>query len=161
MADQKIVCGLCREEFIYTDGERKFLEDLVREKKLPEVVTPRRCTPCRTKIKRSRAPLTSATMPVLSPPPPPPVSVVPAPVPAPVPASAPVPAPAAALTIDIPAAFDDVRIILVASDFEQLVCREEVVVRQANRRISIRLADIGLPAMKQAMEKAVLQWWKS
>lgn len=156
MADQKLVCGLCREEFIYTDGERKFLEDLVRERKLPEVVTPRRCTTCRAKVKRGRPPVISAL-----PPSPSPSFVIPAPASVLVPSPALAPAPAAAPTIDVPAAFDDVRIILVASDFEQLVCREEVVVRQANRRITLRLADIGLPAMKQAMEKAVLQWWKS
>lgn len=52
-------------------------------------------------------------------------------------------------------------VVLVASDFEKLVCREDVVWRQGNRKITIRLADIGPEALKKAMEVAVLRWWKS
>lgn len=72
---------------------------------------------------------------------------------APAPVPIPAPAPGAPPAEEI--------VVLVAGDFEALVCREDVVWRQGNRKITIRLADIGPEAMKRAMEKGVLSWWKS
>lgn len=210
MAEETIVCMSCAKEFVYTQREQLFLEDLKKQGKIPEVIAPKKCVPCRSSFRRSRRqvpvrhevqpesktaryadslgtpkgwtqPATSALastaiphqvgcmchrcgdqsmgrqkgMPdvVITPLPPLPDIVIlhHPPVPAPIPASA--PAPGAPTAEEI--------VILVASDFEKLVCREDVVWRQGNRKITIRLADIGPGALKKAMEAAVLHWWKS
>lgn len=193
MADQKIVCATCHNEFVYTESEKQYLEGLVREKKLPELREPRRCLPCRTKSRKDgvraaqghkpyalapksppatpfvarplpsqlRAPVFSGPLPIDAPPPPAPVV---APSSAPTPAIPPEPGPAQPSKIPIGPSIreiEDGHYILVAGDFERLVCREDVVLRHQGRKVTLRLADIGLPAMKAAMEKAVLQWWKS
>lgn len=152
--EEKIVCAACGKEFLYTDRERKFLEDLVSQGKLEEVKTPRRCLSCRAEMRRQKPPPSSTSRA--------PREARPA---GPQPVSPPVAAPPSvqASVKELPsgAPCPDELVILVASDFEQLVCREEVVWRQGNRKIRIRLADIGIEAMKKAMERALLRWWKS
>lgn len=164
--EENIVCAGCGQEFIYTEREKKFLEDLVKEGKLEEVKTPRRCLVCRSERRRSKQ------APRALPAPAPTLLSVPAPaLRAPLPMPAPMPVLPPAVTIPVIPPFKegsvpgtpcpDELVILVASDFEQLVCREEVLWRQGNRKIRIRLADIGPEAMKKAMERGLIRWWKS
>lgn len=158
MSDQQITCMVCRANFVYTEREQQFLEALHREGKLQEVCPPKRCAPCRQK---KREPLKAAL-------PAPPMSTVPLPSrevlrdveylessPA-------APTPTATTVKYDPAPIEpDLHCVMVAGDFEKLVCREEVVLRVGNRKVTLVLANIGLPAMKAAMEKAVLAWWRS
>lgn len=209
MTEEKIICQVCGKEFLYTQNERAFLEDLLKQGKIEEVITPKKCVPCRSALRRNRraamparrealpqpkpalslgpayvqfppvSPLSTIQVPLPPPPPPPPLastswaahvagcmchrcgdqsvlkeaSAPTAPLPVPAPVAAPAPAPGAPTAEEI--------VVLVASDFEALVCREDVVWRQGNRKITIRLANIGPEALKRAMEVAVLRWWKS
>lgn len=171
MTDEKISCMSCGKEFVYTEGERLFLEGLLKQKKIPEVITPRKCVPCRSDFRRSKRLFPAArpraalvpsdprtwaahTHPHAAPAfvAPDPASTSPAPPPL-APAAPPATAPGTPTPEEI--------VILVASDFEALVCRQDVVWRQGNRKITIRLADIGPEALKKAMESAVLHWWRS
>jgi hypothetical protein len=56
---------------------------------------------------------------------------------------------------------EEIRIVLASDDFEKLVCREEVLWTMGNKKVRIILADIGFPVMKEALKKAMMQWWKS
>jgi hypothetical protein len=188
MMEEKITCSACGNPFVYTEREREFLEDLKKRGKISEVVRPRKCFPCRSASRRSRAAAALPTVQALvevetarsevakvaQPLPAPIQAAVPAPMPAPVPVRTTilpsplsVPAgPSVAGSSSVPPSVPGVPdkeelVILVASDFEQLVCREEVVWRQGNRKIRIRLADIGPEAMKRAMERGLIRWWKS
>ena len=49
--DKKIVC-FCGEEFIWTAGAQKFIEQLKQDGKIDEVHEPRRCFDCRVKRKK-------------------------------------------------------------------------------------------------------------
>lgn len=153
MADRHIVCADCVQPFLFTEREWNYLHDLFRAGKLPELCPPKRCKPCRDARKppepqslaRDRAPLSA---PILIP-----ASVKPAPPPLPIPAPKPLPTP--------PPPCADLRVVLVAGDFDQLVQREEVEIHLGHHKVILRLADIGPIAMKQAMEKAILAWLKS
>lgn len=153
MADETITCVDCRKEFIHTERERRFLEELVRDGKLPEVKTPKRCLDCRSKRRRFGVEYQERPQNGTA------VAVAPAASPPKLIKSPEAPEKALAETLNVPP--EDIRLILVAGDFENLVCREEVVLRHGNRKVVLRLADIGVEAMKQAMEKAVMKWWKS
>lgn len=172
MSDQQIVCMVCRESFVYTEREQEFLAALYRERKIQEICPPKRCTACRLKKKQGvKVPAQVTPFPGQSGAPP----SFSAPEQLPVPmrealrdveyldSSPPKPSPTASTTKYDPAPLVDLDIhcVLVAGDFEKLVCREEVVLRIGNRKITFVLANIGLPAMKAAMEKAVLAWWKA
>jgi hypothetical protein len=192
MTEEEIVCASCRKTFLYTESEKNFLEGLQKDGKISEVVKPKKCVPCRSAFRKSKAaspavreahqPKPALSLgPAAMKFPERPVSPL-SPIFASVPTSAPIPHGAGCMCprcgdqgtspMDIqitpvpappapgaPPAEEIV--ILVASDFEQLVCREDVVWRQGNKKITIRLADIGPEAMKRAMEKGVLSWWKS
>lgn len=158
MSDQQIMCMVCRTTFIHTEREQQFLEALHREGKLHEVCLPKRCAACRQK---KREPLKSA-LPAL------PMPIMPLPSrevlrdveylePSP---AAPLPT-VSAVKYDPAPIEPDLRCVMVAGDFEKLVCREEVVLRVGNRKVTLVLANIGLPAMKAAVEKGVLAWWRS
>lgn len=158
--DQNIVCMICSQNFLYSEREQGFMKDLFDRGKIEELVAPKRCLECR-RSRRQSAPRAPLAAPI-------PIPVFVQPPAAPAPALAPVPAPAPALVLSPPpsngSAHDpepEIRVVLVAGDFEKLVCREEVVIHQGNRKIRIRLADIGPEALKRGMEKAVLSWWKS
>lgn len=69
--------------------------------------------------------------------------------------------PARLPSVEVHKPHEDLHCVLVAGDFEQLVCRKEVVVRFGNQKVTIVLADIGIQAMKSAMQKAVMHWWNS
>jgi hypothetical protein len=56
---------------------------------------------------------------------------------------------------------EEIRIVLAGAEFEQLVCREEILWSMGNKKVRIILADIGFPAMKEALQKAMLLWLKS
>lgn len=144
MADQDILCIMCSRSFRYSDREQAFMRDLFEKGKIEELVAPKRCLECR----RQRRPVPGPRGPLQAPLEIP-ALVLPAPKPAPPENGAP----------HAPEA--EIRMVLVAADFEKLVCREDVVLHHGNRKIRLILADIGLPAMKEAMEKAVLSWWKS
>jgi len=88
----------------------------------------------------------------------------PAPVPVkPAAPSPPAPAPIAPLALRpvlLPRE-EEVRVILLSDDYERLLCREEIVWRDGSKKVRIILADIGFPAMKAALERAMLKWLKS
>lgn len=45
--DKTIKCTNCKVEFIFTDGEQKYLQNLVNEGKIQEFNLPKRCVKCR------------------------------------------------------------------------------------------------------------------
>lgn len=51
--DIKKVCVQCNEEFIWTGGEQKFMNQLFEEGKIKAVIEPKRCPDCR-KEKKAR-----------------------------------------------------------------------------------------------------------
>lgn len=98
----------------------------------------------------------------------PPLTVAPAleqvpPVPAPVkPAAPPPPAPIPiALRPVLLPREEEVRVILLSDDYERLLCREEILIKEGHKKVRIILADIGFPAMKAALERAMMKWLKS
>lgn len=143
MPDQNLICITCNRSFVYSERERLFMEDLKAKGQFDQVASPTHCIHCRRlrRVVPIRGPL-----------------------------SAPLQIPETIRPVAKPASHQngaahipepDIRCVLVAADFEKLVCREEVVIHQGNRKVRLILADIGLPAMKVAMEKAALSWWKS
>lgn len=61
----------------------------------------------------------------------------------------------------LPLREEDIRVILLSDDYEKLICREEIVWKQGSKKVRIILADIGFPAMKAALERAMMKWLKS
>jgi hypothetical protein len=176
MSDQQITCMVCHVSFIYSEREQQFLDALYREGKIDEVCAPKRCDPCRQRKKHG---LKASPAPPPAPLPfrgyvnaPPAFQTVVNDLPlspreelrnveyeeTPPPLTAPV---QPSVKYDPAPIEPDIRCVLVAGDFEKLVCREEVVLKLGNRKVTLVLANIGLPAMKAAMEKAVLAWWRS
>lgn len=51
--DIEIIC-VCGESFIWTSGERVFMEKLKDDGKISSVQTPKRCPKCRKKSKEER-----------------------------------------------------------------------------------------------------------
>ena len=49
----KKICVQCKEEFVWTEGEQRFMNRLFEEGKIQKVVEPKRCPDCR-KEKRKR-----------------------------------------------------------------------------------------------------------
>jgi len=49
MPDQQIMCGDCRQTFVWSEGEQKFYAD-------SNFTPPKRCKPCRDKRKAQRKP---------------------------------------------------------------------------------------------------------
>lgn len=56
---------------------------------------------------------------------------------------------------------EEMRVILCTDDYERLLCREEILVKEGHKKVRIILADIGFPAMKAALERAMMKWLKS
>lgn len=155
--DQNLTCMICRQWFVYTERERQFLDALYKEGKIDSVIPPKRCKPCRSK--KPRGPVSPPEAPRQ---PQEELEGIQDPeerrdVAAEVKSAIEVPLPAA------PARDPErLRFLLVGSDFEDLVCRREVELRGHNGQVvTVKLADIGLQSMKEAMEKAVLAWWRS
>lgn len=163
--DQTIHCMICRSAFIHTEREQQFLEGLFREGKIDEVSAPKRCRPCREKKPRLPAPYTY------------PAAVAAQRDAAQTEITDPVerrdPAKEIKESISVadrrtieqasrPANHEESNFVLVAGDFERLVCRQEVELRGPKGQIvKLKLADIGLAVMKEVMKKAVLAWWVS
>jgi len=161
MAGKTILCLECRKPFEFSDKEREYLTQLVEEKKLPEVIEPKRCVDCRTRRRAARQPSPQpASRPVDAK-----VGVSPSvePVAVEVQEERPNPVGQAPLPFERrpDATAEDFRIVLCGADFERLLCREELVFMQGARKARIILADIGFPAMKAALEHAMLKWLKS
>lgn len=53
--DEALVCqeNNCGKEFIWTSGEKKFMDGLLEDGKIKEITPPKRCESCRAK-KRER-----------------------------------------------------------------------------------------------------------
>lgn len=211
-SDLEIVCVVCSKIFVYTAGERAFMEGLLKTGQIKEIVVPKRCKDCRTPLAKKKELKNKGF-----------VAKSPAPLPLPpepkedplgdgsytpghegrIPdhevvelSSDPVKRvslkPAIAMGLDfmkfpqnpslpkpqietkpeippfnLPISDDinkpdkEIRCVLVAGEFERLVCRQEIVFRHGNQRVVLILADIGPQAMKDAMKKAVLTWWGS
>lgn len=191
MPDRSLTCVVCSDPFVYTEREQLYLARLHREGKLPELFPPKRCMPCRDRKKGPAKPPAEITHQhgaawksalqeiatvqtawpkpqglgnVTSPEASPQVnSAVEKPQPS---ANAAVQEPAQvgappAIKYDPAPLSPDLRCILVAGDFERLLRREEVVIRAGSQKVTIILADIGIEALKKAMDHAVMQWWRS
>lgn len=53
--DIEVTCCDCGETFTWTAGEQKFLNELYKKGRLPEVTKPKRCKECRLKKKQKYA----------------------------------------------------------------------------------------------------------
>ncbi len=51
--DKTITCKDCRSRFTWTAGERKFMQELLDNGKIPSLSEPVRCRPCK-QLKRER-----------------------------------------------------------------------------------------------------------
>jgi len=47
--DIELTCTFCYEPFIWKVGEQKFIQHLLEEGKIKEIIPPKRCVPCRMK----------------------------------------------------------------------------------------------------------------
>lgn len=45
--DTIILCKDCQQKFVWTAGEKKFLDDLMYAGKIPVAIAPVRCRPCK------------------------------------------------------------------------------------------------------------------
>ena len=50
--DIQLTCVKCQRIFTWSAGEQNFLNSLVAQSKLPEVIQPKRCLDCREKRKQ-------------------------------------------------------------------------------------------------------------
>ncbi len=53
-SDKELICVGCREDFTWTSGEQEFMSGLLEDGKINQIITPRRCKPCREKSKQER-----------------------------------------------------------------------------------------------------------
>lgn len=52
--DIELVCGDCKNTFVWTKGEQKFLYGLLNDGRIKGITTPKRCPDCRQTHKQNR-----------------------------------------------------------------------------------------------------------
>lgn len=54
LEDKKLICMDCSQSFMWTVGEQEFIQSLYDQGKIREIISPKRCVPCRRKRKIER-----------------------------------------------------------------------------------------------------------